>query len=89
MALSAAMNDSLKKCISGIGVFHPTWTDKIERLSMISLPVLLIWVAVETFHLFSAGQKMSKIIKGSLLYKLNIGPYTGEKAGGYYTRYSK
>ena len=56
---------------------------------MISLPVQLMWVPVETFHLVSAGQKMSKVIKRSVMYKLNIGPYTQEKAGGYYTRYCK
>ena len=87
IALSSAMNDKLKKSILGVSVFHPTWTDKVEKLAMISLPVQLLWVPVETFHLVSAGQKMSKVIKGSNLYKLNIGPYTQEKAGGYYTRF--
>ena len=32
---------------------------------------------------------MSKVIKNSLLYKLNIGPYTNEKAGGYYDSYAE
>ena len=31
---------------------------------------------------------MSKVIKNCNLYKLNIGPYTGEKAGGYYDMYA-
>jgi hypothetical protein len=30
---------------------------------------------------------MSKTIKKSLLYKFNIGPYTNEKAAGYYDTY--
>lgn len=29
IALSASMHDTLKKSISGICVFHPTWTDKV------------------------------------------------------------
>ena len=29
IALSSAMHDHLKNSISGISVFHPTWTDKI------------------------------------------------------------
>lgn len=89
IALSCAMNDYLKKSIAGVSVFHPTWTDKLERLAVINLPVQLIWVPVETFHLVSAGTKMSKIIKNSTLYKLNIGPYTQEKASGYYTLFSR
>jgi len=32
---------------------------------------------------------MSKIIKNSKLYKFNVGPYTNEKAGGYYDNYSE
>ena len=32
---------------------------------------------------------MSKLIKRSKLYKLNIGPYTGDKASGYYDSYSE
>jgi hypothetical protein len=32
---------------------------------------------------------MAKLIKNSRLYKLNIGPYTNEKAGGYYDAYSE
>ena len=89
IALSCSMNKKLARVIELCIVFHPTWTDKIEKLSVITLPTLLLWCPVETFHLVSAGQKMSKVIKNSLLYKLNIGPYTTEKAGGYYDNYAE
>jgi len=56
-------------------------------LSVIENEVLLLWFPVETFHLISAGQKMSKVIKNSLLYKFNIGHYTNEKGAGYYDWY--
>ena len=76
ISLSSAMHQNLKKSISGVSAFHPTWTDKIEKLALISLPVQLIWFPIETFHLISAGQKMSKAIKQSKLFKLNVGPRT-------------
>lgn len=63
IALSSAFHQSLKKSISGVIAFHPTWTDKIEKLAAISLPVQLIWFPIENFHLISAGIKMSKAIK--------------------------
>ena len=31
---------------------------------------------------------MSKVIKNATLYRLNIGPYTKEKASGYYYPYT-
>lgn len=76
IALSCAIHPKIAKSISQIVVFHPTWTDAIEKLSPITLPTLILWVPVETFHLISAGSKMAKLIKNSKMYKLNIGPYT-------------
>lgn len=32
---------------------------------------------------------MAKLIKRSKLYRLNIGPYAGDKAAGYYDTYSE
>ena len=89
IALSCALNTKLAKIIDSIVVFHPTWTDSLQKLAPISIPTLLIWFPVETFHLISAGQKMAKLIKSSRLYKLSIGPYTNQKAGGYYDAYSE
>lgn len=76
IALSLGLHPKLSKVVDQIVVFHPTWTDSIERLSPISLPTLLLWVPVETFHLISAGTKMAKLLKNSKLFKLNVGPYT-------------
>lgn len=76
IALRLGMQPKFSKIISGIITLHPTWTDKIEKLSVIENQVLLLWFPVETFHLISAGQKMSKTIKNCLLYKFNIGHYT-------------
>lgn len=89
IALSCALTAKLSKAIEQIVVFHPTWTDAIEKVSPISVPTLIFWVPVETFHLISAGTKMAKIIKKAKMFKLNIGPYTNEKAGGYYDAYSE
>jgi dienelactone hydrolase len=89
IALSCALHPKLSKTVSQLVVFHPTWTDSVERVATISLPTLLFWMPVETFHLISAGQKMAKLIKKSKLYRLNVGPYTGEKAGGYYDSYAE
>ena len=87
--MSCALHPKLSKIVSQLVVFHPTWTDSVEKVATISLPTLLFWMPVETFHLISAGQKMAKLIKKSKLYRLNIGPYTGEKASGYYDYYAE
>ena len=76
IALSCALHAKLSKSIEQIVVFHPTWTDAVEKVSPISVPTLILWVPVETFHLISAGTKMAKIIKNAFMFKLSIGPYT-------------
>lgn len=76
ISLSCAFHPKLSKALAQVIVFHPTWTDAIEKLSPISVPTLILWMPVETFHLISAGTKMAKLIKTSKMYKLNIGPYT-------------
>lgn len=88
IALSATLHTNLKKYINGVIAFHPTWTDKIEKLALITLPVQLIWFPIQNFHLISAGQKMSKVIKNSKLYRLNVGAHSEEKSSGYYDLYS-
>ena len=89
IALSCCLHPKLSKVVDQLVIFHPTWTDSIERLSGINTPTLIFWSPVETFHLISAGTKMSKLIKSSKLYKINVGPYTGEKASGYYDSYAE
>ncbi len=87
IGLRMGMEPKFTKSITGIMALHPTWTDKIEKLSVIQNDVLLLWFPVETLHLVSAGMKMAKTIKNCTLYKFNIGPYTTEKTCGYYDRY--
>ena len=89
IALSCALHPKLSKVVEQVVVFHPTWTDSVERVAGITIPTLIFWVPVETFHWVGAGQKMAKLIKKSKLYRLNIGPYTGEKASGYYDSYAE
>jgi hypothetical protein len=89
IALSSCMHRTLSKCISSVVAFHPTWTDSINKLSIISIPVMLVWVPVETFHLISAGNQMIKVIKNSQMCKVVIGSYSNEKACGLYYRYAK
>ena len=89
IALSCSLHKKLSRSLQLLIAFHPTWTDKIERLALVTLPTLLLWFPAETFHLVSAGQKMAKVIRNSKLYRFNIGPYTNEKAGGYYDAYSE
>jgi hypothetical protein len=89
IALGCGLHAKLSKAIDGLVVFHPTWTDSIEKVNSISAPTLILWVPVETFHLITAGTKMAKMIKNAKMFKLNIGPYTNEKAGGYYDSYGE
>lgn len=89
IGLSCCLDAKLSKMIEIMIAFHPTWTDSVEKLAPITVPTLLHWFAVETFHLISAGLKMAKLIKNSRLHRYNVGPYTNEKAGGYYDAYSE
>lgn len=75
ISLSCCLDPGLSKLIENVICFHPTWTDSIQNLSPISQRVLLLWVKGETFHLLSAGEKMSKTMKNSTLYRLNIGVF--------------
>ncbi len=43
IALSCSFHPKLMKIVKGCIVLHPTWTDSIEKLAMISLPTLLLW----------------------------------------------
>jgi pimeloyl-ACP methyl ester carboxylesterase len=43
IGLSCSLHPKLMKAISTVIVLHPTWTDSIEKLAMISLPALLLW----------------------------------------------
>lgn len=46
IGLSSCMHRTLNKCISSVVAFHPTWTDSTDKLSVVSIPVLLVWVPV-------------------------------------------
>lgn len=43
ISLSCCLNTKFAKIIELIAVFHPTWTDAIEKLSAVTLPTLLLW----------------------------------------------
>jgi len=84
IALSSCMHRTLSKCVFSVVAFHPTWTDSFDKLSVVTIPVLLVWVPVETFHLISAGEKMIKVMKNAQMCKVVIGAYSGEKTSGLY-----
>ena len=46
IALSCCLNPKLSKIVDQVIVFHPTWTDAVEKVAGISHPVLLFWVPV-------------------------------------------
>jgi pimeloyl-ACP methyl ester carboxylesterase len=46
IALSCALHPKLSKAVEQIVLFHPTWTDSIERVAGIALPTLLFWSPV-------------------------------------------
>jgi predicted esterase len=89
IALSCGFHSKLMKAVSAIITLHPTWTDSIEKLAMINIPTLLFWFPLEDFHLISAGQKMSKAIKTSKLYRFNINPIEYNNVGCYYGQYAE
>ena len=69
MGLSLALSPLRQRC-TGLALYHPSWTDKIELLHGIALPVLLLWVPSDQLHLFSVGRRMARIIPRSQLISL-------------------
>lgn len=46
ISLSCALHPKLSKVIDQLILFHPTWTDSIEKLAPITHPTLLFWMPV-------------------------------------------
>lgn len=46
IALTAGIHPKLAPIVETIIVFHPTWTDSIDKLATIRVPTLLLWFAV-------------------------------------------
>jgi pimeloyl-ACP methyl ester carboxylesterase len=78
MALSLAVNDAWRPKITGLVLYHPSWTDKMDALTTVkTVPVLLCWVPSDQLHLISSGRKMAKHIPKSKL--VSIVPEAGKE----------
>ena len=76
MALSLALSP-YKKRMNGIVLFHPSFTDSIDKLSPITQPVLLLWIPSDQLHLYSNGKRMARTIKRSKL--VSVVPPAGKE----------
>eukprot|EP00658_Telonema_sp_P-2_P000368 TRINITY_DN10131_c0_g1_i3.p1 TRINITY_DN10131_c0_g1~~TRINITY_DN10131_c0_g1_i3.p1 ORF type:complete len:805 (-),score=84.52 TRINITY_DN10131_c0_g1_i3:9-2423(-) len=71
MALCLALSQHYRNKISGLVLYHPSYTSPLETLAAIkNIPTLLLWQPRDQLHLIATGRRMARVMASAELITL-------------------